>query len=470
MNTQTTLDAGSVTGPSHALARFAETLRYEDIPEAVLDRARIHILDGLGLAIASTTFPFAAPAFSAVEELSGGDRGCSVIGRAFRASPRDAAMANGILVHGLDYDDTHLQAIVHPTAAVLPTVLAVAEQRNLSGREALAAFCIGMEAAIRLGAAVKGGFHHTGFHATGVLAHFSSALAAGRLMGATAHDHVFALGISASTASGVQVFLEEGAWTKRLHPGWAAAGGITAATLARHGFVGPTRALEGRFGLFDTHLHEYAKDVEMSYLTDDLGTKWMMEDTALKPYPVCHFIHGAADAALELRDRVKGDTIEKIEILLPEDTLKIVAEPIEHKRHAKNEYEAKFSAPFVIASTLLKGRFGLPDLTDEAIADPETQALAQRCSCRADPDSQFPEYFSGGVIVRLADGRELSAHIPVNSGAGERKMSLEETTDKFLQNTSLAIEDRKALMVRDAVIGLAEGSIAPLVDALRYAE
>lgn len=461
-------DTSAVTGPSQALAAFASGTRFEDIPAHVLDRALIHILDGLGLAVASTTFPFAGPTLSAVQELSGG-AGCTVIGQSFRAAPRDAAMANGVLIHGLDYDDTHLQAIVHPTAAVLPAVLAVAEDRGLSGKEALAAFCVGMEVCIRLGAAVRGGFHHTGFHATGVLAHFSSTLAAGRLMGASAQDHVNAFGIAASTASGVQVFLEEGAWTKRLHPGWAAAGGITAATLARHGFVGPTRALEGRFGLFDTHLHEHAKDVDTSYLTDGLGETWMMADTALKPYPVCHFIHGAADAALSLHSQIGGAGIKAVDIALPQDTLKIVAEPIDHKRNARNEYEAKFSAPFVVASTLIKGRFGLPDLTEDAIADPQVQALARRCSCHADPKSLFPEYFSGGVRVTLEDGRQLEAHVPVNSGAGDRKMTLDETTTKFLQNTSLAIGDDHAMRIRDQVIGMADGQVATMMAALRGA-
>lgn len=454
-------------GPSRALAEFAEKTAFERIPENVLERARIHILDGLGLAFASTTFSFAGPTLAATKELSGG-AGCTVIGQDFRAAPRDAAMANGVLIHGLDYDDTHLQAIVHPTVAVLPAVLAVAEDRDMSGKEALTAFCIGMEVCIRLGAAVKGGFHHTGFHATGVLAHFSSAIAAGQLMGASAKDHVNAIGIAASTASGVQVFLEEGAWTKRLHPGWAAAGGITAATLARHGFVGPTRALEGRFGLFDTHLHEHAKDVDISVLTQDLGKEWMMAETALKPYPVCHFIHGAADAALELQPQIAGAKIGTIDIFLPQDTLKIVAEPIEHKRKAGNEYEAKFSAPFVVASTLLKGRFGLPDLTDEAIADADVQTLAQRCTCHADPNSLFPEYFSGGVKVTMTDGRVLEAHVPVNSGAGEKKMSLEETTDKFLQNCGLAIQETHAMAVRQAVIELAEDPVSRLMATLRH--
>lgn len=461
------IQAASVTtGPSQALATFAAGIGFDDIPQAVLDRALIHILDGLGLAVAATRFPFAGPTLAAVHELSGGGSS-TVIGQTAGAAPRDAAMANGVLIHGLDYDDTHLQAIVHPTAAVLPAVLAVAEDRGLSGKEALVAFCIGMEVAIRLGAAVKGGFHHTGFHATGVLAHFSSTLAAGRLMGASAKDHVNAFGIAASTASGIQVFLEEGAWTKRLHPGWAAAGGITAATLARHGFAGPSRALEGRFGLFDTHLHDHAKDVDPSFLTEGLGETWMMADTALKPYPVCHFIHGAADAALALQPEIGAARIDSVDIYLPQDTLKIVAEPIEHKRHAKNEYEAKFSAPFVIASTLLNGRFGLPDLTDTAIADPAVQALAQRCTCHADPQTRFPEFFSGGVRVTLSDGRVLERHVPVNSGAGDKMMSLEETTEKFLQNTGLAIPDARAMAIRSAVLKLEKTAVADLMRTLK---
>lgn len=456
----------TAVAPSAAIAAFAANTRYEDIPADVLERARIHILDGLGLAVASGRFPFAAPVLAAVREL--GDGPCTVIGTTRKATLRDAAMANGVLIHGLDYDDTHLQAIVHPTSAVLPAVLAIAEQRNLTGREVLTAFCIGMEVAIRIGAAINGGMHHTGFHATGVIAHFSSAVAAGCLTGATERQHVDALGIAGSTASGIQVFLEEGAWTKRLHPGWAAAGGITAATLARHGFVGPGRVLEGRFGLFQTHLHEWTKDIVEHYLTDGFGEIWMMADTALKPYPVCHFIHGAADAAQEIYTDIAGTEIESVDIFLAGDTMKIVAEPIEHKRRAKNEYEAKFSAPFVVATALLKGRFGLPDLTDDAIADPAVQALAARCTCHVDPDSLFPEYFSGGVLVRLADGRELSRYVPVNSGAGSRRMTLDETTRKFLQNTGMVIDETRALAVRDAVTGLETTQIADLMARLRY--
>ncbi|WP_116083595.1 MmgE/PrpD family protein [Tropicimonas sp. IMCC34011] len=452
------------TGPSDALARFAADLRFEDIPANVLDRARLHILDGAGLGLASTQFPFAGPTIDAVCAL--GEGSSAIIGSNVTGTLRDAAMANGVLIHGLDFDDTHQQAIVHPTAAVMPTMLAIGQARATSGREALAAYCIGMEIAVRIGAAVQAGFHHTGFHATGVIAHFSSAVTAGRLMGSDAAQHVAAMGIAGSTASGIQVFLEEGAWTKRLHPGWAAAAGITAATLAQSGFKAPTRVFEGRFGLFHTHLHEHAENVDYSYLTDGLGERWMMADTALKPYPVCHFIHGAADAAAELHPQIGGTEITKVEIRLPKDTLPIVAEPIEQKRNATNEYEAKFSAPFVVAAMLLRGRFGLPDLTDAALADADTRAVAARCSCEVDPDTRWPDYFSGGVKVTLSDGRVLEAHVPVNSGAGERQLDVDGVTKKYMMNAGLAIDDSRAHHIRDLILGLEDNDVATLMGTL----
>jgi len=452
---------------AQALAGFAAGLEYSEVPAHVLDRARLHILDGLGLGLASTRHPFAASALAAVAELSAGSGACSVIGTAARATPRDAALANGILIHGLDFDDTHQQAIVHPTAACLPAVLAVAEAGGMSGRDLLTAYCVGMEVAIRIGAAVKGGFHHTGFHATGIVAHFASAVAVGRLMGLDVPGLTAAQGIAASTASGVQVFLEDGAWTKRFHPGWAAVAGITAATLARHRFRGPTRAYEGTFGLFDTHLQGDDHEIDPSFLTEGLGTRWMMADTALKPYPVCHFIHGAADAAIDAFTEIGSATIDAIEIRLPADTLPIVAEPAEAKRRAATEYEAKFSAPYVIATCLLKGAFGLADLTDAALADPQVKALAARCVCVVDPDSAFPTYFSGGVRVRLADGLEIDRHVRVNSGAGDRMMDAAGVSAKFMANAAPILGDPAAESLRDAVMDLDRITAPALTERLR---
>ncbi|MBS8229196.1 MmgE/PrpD family protein, partial [Vannielia litorea] len=356
-------------------------------------------------------------------------------------------------------------AILHPTAAVLPAVLAVAEQRGVTGREALVAYCLGMEAAIRLGAAAKGGFQRQGFHATGVLGHFSAALAAGRLMGAEVTDHVNALGMAASTASGVQVYLEDGAWTKRLHPGWAASTGITCATFGRHGFVGPARPLEGRFGIFDTHLPD-AVTVELAEITEGLGHQWKLADTALKPYPVCHYIHGAAEAAIGLQGEIGGAEIDAVEILLPDETMQVVAEPIEQKRRTRSAYEAQFSAPYVVATALLKGRFGLAELSEAALADAEVQALAARCTCVTDPHSRFPDFYSGGLRLVLADGRRLEAHVPVNNGAGPRRLSLEAAQAKFIANAGLTLPAARTEAVAQAVAGLEDAPISALMETL----
>jgi 2-methylcitrate dehydratase PrpD len=446
------------------LARFAAGLCLADIPDPVVTRARLHILDALGLGLASNAYDYGQRSAEGVAAMGSGGP-CSVIGRPERLQPRDAALINGILIHGLDFDDTHLASIIHPTCTSLPGALALGESLDASGADVLTAFLAGAETSIRIGLAVDGGFHHVGYHATGVVSHFASAVTAGKLLGLDAERITAAQGIAGSTASGIQVFLEEGAWTKRFHPGWGAVSGITAAHLARAGFKGPTRPYEGKFGLFDTHLH--GAEAKLDALTDGLGAEWHFGETALKPYPVCHFIHGCADAAIELRDEIAGAKIVSVKAFLPEPTLHIIAEPPGAKENATTEYEAKFSAQFVIAACLLKGRFGLPDLQPEALGDPQVRELAREVKCFADPDSAFPTFFSGGVEVTLGDGRVLTRHVRVNSGAGERAMTADAVSEKFMASASLAIPPDQAARIRDLVYDLENIPIAELMAQLR---
>jgi 2-methylcitrate dehydratase PrpD len=455
--------------PALSIARFAAALRYEDIPSAVRERARIQILDGLGVGFASNAYPFAEKAIAGLRAL-GGAGDCTVLGRRERLPVRDAALANGILIHGLDFDDTHLASIVHATAASLPTALSLAEALDLHGRELLTAYVAGMEVAIRLGAAAKGGFHHTGFHATGIVSHFSAAIVAGKMLKLTEAELVSAQGIAASSASGIQVFLEEGAWTKRFHPGWGAVAGITAAHLARSGFVGPSRPYEGKFGLFETHLHDGVAAAELARLDAGLGTHWELCDTAIKPYPVCHFIHGAADAALALRSELSSpQAISRIRVLLPEPTLPIVAQPAADKRRPQTDYAAKFSAPFVVATCLVHGRFGLAELRPEALKDPEVLALCERTDCTTDPDTAFPAYFSGGVELELGDGRRFGRHVRVNSGAGERALTADEASAKFEAAACMTLSKDHASRACAAILSIDERRVRDSATCLRFA-
>lgn len=460
--------AAQPESPSRTLARFAAGLRLADVPAHVVERAKLHILDGLGLGLASHAYDYARSAVAGVAALSAGGT-CSVLGRPERFEARDAALVNGILIHGLDFDDTHLASIVHPTCTALPCALALGEQIGASGVDLLAAFLAGAETAIRLGGAVKGGFHHVGYHATGVVSHFASAVTAGHLLSLDEDQIIAAQGIAGSTASGIQVFLEEGAWTKRFHPGWGAVAGITAARLAQHGFKGPSRPYEGKFGLFETHLHSGLERVDLGELTVGLGEVWSFGETALKPYPVCHFIHGCADAAIGLHGLFEAEDIAEVVAFLPEPTLHIIAEPAEAKERPTTDYEAKFSAQFVVAACLLKGRFGLADLQPDALADPQIRALALKVRCLADPETAFPIYFSGGVELVLRDGSRLTRHVRVNSGAGERAMGADAVTAKFVASATMTIPASRADRIRDAVLDLEDVPVADLMALLREA-
>lgn len=453
--------------PAAALADMATNLSFASVPEAARHRGKLSILDALGVGLASNAFPYAERAMAGITALAGETGACSVIGRSERLPVRDAALANGILIHGLDFDDTHLTSIVHPTAACLPCALSLGEALGVDGRTFLGAYMAGMETAVRVGGAVKGGFHHVGFHATGIVAHFASAIVAGKLLGLTPQQLVWAQGIAASTASGVQVFLEEGAWTKRFHPGWAAVAGITAARLAQAGFLGPSRPYEGRFGLFDTHLQTKADHVDLDVMIEDLGTRWHFADTALKPYPVCHFIHGCADAAIALSASVDWRDIAAVEAFLPRETMPIVAEPAAAKERPTTDYEAKFSAQFVVATCLIKGRFNLPELRDEALRDIDVRELSTRVKCAVDSASAFPQFFSGGVKLILKDGREVFRHVRVNSGAGDRSLDTAGVSSKFMASASLAVDESHAAVIREVVLDIENRSVADLAAALR---
>ena len=233
-----------VPSPSNVLADFAHTLRLEDVPGAVRERAKQLIVDAVGVALASVRYPFAQRMRAGLSAL-GGEGNISLIGSSQRLTLRDAATMNAALIHGLDFDDTHMAAVVHATCVSLPSALAVGEATNARGADILAAYIIAVEAAIRIGETADYGFHSSGYHATGVVGHFAAALAAGRLLGLDAEQIASAQGVVLSTAMASREFMEDGSWNKRLHPGWAAVAGITAAYLVRDGFIGSERPYDG---------------------------------------------------------------------------------------------------------------------------------------------------------------------------------------------------------------------------------
>jgi 2-methylcitrate dehydratase PrpD len=458
----------SVILPADAIARtfsgFAHGLRLDRVPPAVSERARHLMLDAIGCALAARREPFAlkfAHATQALADADGTHGRRGVIGFGERLPLRDAALLNGVLTHGLDYDDTHMTGIIHLSVSVLPTVLALAGERRASGADMLAAYIAGLEAGARIGAAARGGFHAHGFHPTGVVGAFASTLAAGRLLGLDAAQFVHAQGLALSMASGSLQFIEDGAWTKRMHPGWAAQAAISAANFAAHGIVAPQSPYEGRYGFYRCYLgqEEYAK-IDLALATaglkpDGTATIWELENVAIKPFPMCHFVHASADAAIALhRAGLDAVRIRSVEVAVPAGVVQSVCEPVANKRRPQSDYDAKFSLNYAVASGLLRGRLGLKELTPDAYGDPAALALMDRIDYVADPDTTFPKHYTGEVRVTLDDGRTLRHREAVNRGHAERPVSNAEVCEKFFENATLHFPRAHAEAVCDQVLAL----------------
>lgn len=451
---------------AESLARFADGLSLASAPERVVERAKLHILDCLGIALASTTFEFAHRSASAIGGLAGsGDY--PAIGLPLSLPLRDQVMLNGTLIHGLDFDDTHTAGVVHASASALATALGQALKYQASGADLLTAYLVGVESAARIGMAANGGFHVRGHHPTGLVGAFGATLAAGKLAGLPVNKLCDAQGIVLSMAGGSLEFLADGAWTKRMHPGWAGVAGITATAMADAGFLGPAKAYEGRYGLFNLHLGA-DNMADLGLCTAGLGQTWELEQVGFKPYPACHFNHSFADAALAMRaDGITADSVERITALIHPTQAQVVCEPAADKQRPANAYEAQFSIPYIVAQSLLRGRFTLDELDPSAFSEEAALALAARVDWAEDPNTRFPRYYSGELVVQTRDGQTRRYREDVNRGSDANPLSAADIEAKFCANATRAVSRERAGRVFDAVMGLDKAAdVWMLMDAL----
>lgn len=456
--------AATSAGPPLAtqLARAVAGLRWQDVPTAVRESAKEHLLDAVGLALASTTMDFGAAIHDAGKRLDGspGTGAATVLGFGTRLTPAYAALVNGTLIHGLDFDDTHIGAIYHATAPAAAAALAVAEEVDASGEELLLAYITGLEVGCRLAKAGAGHFHLRGFHPTGIIGTFAAACVVAKLRGLDSATLQSALGLCGSQAAGILELNDS--WLKRMHPGWAAHAAISAVTMAEAGFIGPATVFEGEGGLYAAHigLKPTSDDLEIA----SLGATWWTTDIALKPYPCCHFTHAFVDAAADILDqlgvgRLGSNDVSSITCIAPSMIIAMVCEPRERKIAPPTIYDALFSVPYVTAARLLGRPMDLSMFYDEPLDDPEVLALAAKITCVADPDTDFPWHFPGTVEAVTTDGTVVRSEIADSRGTTEQPLTREEITGKFntvagraldpgrLTETShvlLTIEDRKA--------------------------
>jgi 2-methylcitrate dehydratase PrpD len=437
------------------------------VPTAVATRASLLALDTLGSCLASSREDFGRAVTRAAKQLGGAPES-TLVGSKARVGAPAAVLANGTLAHGLDFDDTREDAIVHTGCVAVPTALAVGEALGASGRAVLEAMITGVEVMCRIGLAVPGRFHARHYHPTALTGSFAAAAVAGRLHGLTEDQQVHAFGLCGSQAAGIIEYLADGSWTKRLHPGWAAHAGVTAAVLARAGFTGPETVFEGAHGFYAAFAggHEPAR---LEALLATLGRTWELSALTFKPYPCGSIAHPYMDCALRLRERHRlcPEQIAEVRCRTAEGPLPRLWEPLAAKQRPQNGYAAKFSLPYLLASILVNGRVTLADFTDEAARSEAVGRVAARVFYDVDRTIDYPRHFIGHVAVRLIDGTQLEERQDHPRGGPDFPMTREELTAKFRGNAVLAIPEAQAARVVELVDALAGSPrLGPLMDAL----
>lgn len=423
---------------AETLAAFAGEVRRGGPGGERAERIALHLRDIVGICIAAGA-EWPDDPVTRVVSAWGGDGRVGAIGRPLRAPAAQAALVSGTLAHAIDFDDTHLPSVLHPSASVVPAALAAGEAAGADGAAVLAAVAVGDEICCRLGMAgydaeLKNSvFFEHGLHATAICGAVGAAAAAAMLAGLDAERIGHAMSIATSFGAGVLEANRTGGMIKRAHCGWAAHAGIAAAELAAAGLTGAPTAFEGRFGFLHAFCREQAN---VAAVTDGLGERWEIDTLHIKPYPSNHFTHAVIDAALMAREAgiAPGD-VEAVEIGLPAPVLRTVAEPAEVKAAPPTGYAARFSAPFAFAAALSGGGglgLSLADFRDERATDPALRALAARVHCvaNAECDDIFPHHFPAIVTISTAAGVHEFA-VRENRGSPQRPLTSAEMSLKF---------------------------------------
>lgn len=414
---------------AETLAEAVARLDPAALPYAVRGKCSALVADIVGLCVAVREESYVGAARAAFAEPGA----ATAVGHGGGLSAPAAAFVNGTAAHGEDFDDTFEGGPVHAGAPIVSAVLAACEAEKAPGGDALLGIAVGTEILCRLSLVAPKRIHRAGFHPTAVLGAVGAAAGVAAALRLSRRGFVDALGIAGSMASGIIEYLAEGAWTKRMHAGWAAQSGIRAAWLARAGFVGPRTVFEGPHGLF----HGFAHSAKGDYaaLTEGFGARWVIETLAFKPYPCGTMTQPYIDCARRLAARgLRAEDIAALECEVAEGTVHRLWEPLADKQHPPNGYAGKFSTPYCIASAFLRGHLGLEAFTDAAVQAREVRALAEKISYVIDPDNPYPETYTGHIRAVLRDGRVIEERQPHLRGGAQEPLAPAEVEEKFRLN------------------------------------
>ena len=404
---------------TQSLASFIVDTRTDDLPEWSLNEAKRTLINILAVSLSASTSAGSRMLMDWAASEAAAPK-TTIVGSALRTSASNAALLNGFLAHIQDYDDTHFPTVLHPTAPVWPAVLAAAEERGTSGRETLAAFVLGAEAACRVAMSVHPWHYDMGWHITGTAGVFGAAAGVGRILNLDAGQMNMAIGAGGTFAAGVrEVF---GSHAKALHPAKAASNGLQAAYLAQYGFTGADDIIGGRRGFWEV-LSPNGHSEEA--LLGEFGARWELANNGLKPYANGVVSHPIQDAVIELRNthNLKAEDVASIEARVHPLVLELMNRP-----EPKRGLEGKFSFQHCAAAALVDGAGHDAQFSDERVANPVIASLRARVSATVDESVREDEVH---LSINLNDGTTLSTYVEHATGSPDNPMTSEALESKY---------------------------------------
>jgi 2-methylcitrate dehydratase PrpD len=421
-------EAAHAPPATRLLADYVVESKWSDIPADARKEAVRSVLNWVGCCLGGCRHPATANAIAALAEFSGAAE-ATVLGRPERLDILHTALMNGIASHALDYDDTHLDTIIHPAGPVAAAILSLGEKLDTSGEDFMHAFVLGVEAECRIGLAVYPSHYERGFHITGTAGVFGDAAAAGKLLGLDAQQMRWALGIAATQSAGLKTMF--GTMCKPLHPGRSAQNGLAAALLAAKGFTSKDNAIEAAEGFAYT----MSDAQDFSRITDGLGETFEVVKNTYKPFACGIVTHPIIDGCIQLRNEhgLEAADIERVALRVNPLVLKLTG-----KKTPQTGLEAKFSIYHASAAAIIRGTAGPKEFTDETARDPQLIALRDRVSAAVDEAVGEEEAF---VTITLKNGRKLDKHVEHAIGSVENPMTNEALEAKFLGQAAGVLPD-----------------------------
>jgi len=417
------------TSVAETLAEKIAALQAGALPAATARKCEDLLVDVVGLCVTARNEDYIRSALAGCDD----DGPCTAIGHRRTLSAAGAAFVNGTAAHGEDFDDTFEGGPVHAGAVIVPAVLAACEREQLGGDRLLVGLATGVELLCRLSLVAPMATHKAGFHPTAVFGALAAAGAVGAALRLPPAAIASAIGIAGSMASGIIEYLAEGTWTKRMHAGWAAQSGIRAALMARGGFEGPRTVLEGTHGFYRAFAP--SRQADFAPLLDGLGSRWVMETIAFKPYACGTMTQPFIDCAVALAESgVAPEDITGIVCEVAEGTVHRLWEPLAMKHRPPTPYAAKFSTPFCMAVGFVDRKAGFAQFTEDRIHDPAVVALASRIRYIINPDDEYPRNFTGHLRATLRDGSERELRQPYMRGGAHAPLPALELETKFMEN------------------------------------